>query len=280
MADMEQLVAKFQRVGLTEAKAKETVKNKTVSKNLSQLVDWAGDGTELAGVRGNLLYHTASKTKPQIWSLAPLLVDYICQDKLDTELRLAAAIEFLLKLPPGTKVEEVKKDQLDEAAGVGVVVTPEEVEQAVETAFLAVKGEIEQSRWRYNTGPLMGKVRAQLKWADGKAIKAEIELQLLDLLGPKTDQDLLPLPKVEKKKGEKKKVVKEEKADAGKDDGVEEDGAATISELMKNKVHFHKPGENYTTDGYVSTSTTRDRLREHLARTGGQVSDRQLLDTF
>jgi len=79
---------------------------------------------------------------------------------------------------------------------------------------------------------------------------------------------------VEKKKGEKKKVVKEEKADAGKDDGVEEDGAATISELMKNKVHFHKPGENYTTDGYVSTSTTRDRLREHLARTGGQVRTR------
>jgi len=43
---------------------------------------------------------------------------------------------------------------------------------------------------------------------------------------------------------------------------------------MKNKVHFHKPGENYTTDGYVSTSTTRDRLREHLARTGGQVRTR------
>eukprot|EP00090_Calanus_glacialis_P010226 TRINITY_DN1860_c0_g1_i1.p1 TRINITY_DN1860_c0_g1~~TRINITY_DN1860_c0_g1_i1.p1 ORF type:complete len:776 (-),score=331.18 TRINITY_DN1860_c0_g1_i1:62-2389(-) len=271
MADTEQLVAKFQRVGLTEAKAKETVKNKTVSSNLSQLVDWAGEGTDLTGVRGNLLYHTASKTKPQIWSLAPLLVTYITSDKLDTELRLSAAIEHFLKLPPGTKAEDVDSKKLDEAAGVGVVVTAEEVEQAVEDAIKAVKGEIELARWRFNTGPLMGKVRGQLKWADGKAIKSEFELQLLDLLGPKTDEDLLPPPKVEKKKGEKKKVAKEEKATG---DDVEEDGAATISELMKTKVHFHKPGENYTTDGYVTTPTTRDRLREHLERTGGQVRTR------
>jgi len=274
MADTEQLLVKFQRVGLTEAKAKETVKNKTVSGNLSQLMDMVGEGVDLTGVRGNLLYHTASKTKPQIWSLAPILAKYIAQDKLDTEQRLTAAIDFLLKLPPGTKVEDVDTKQLDEVAGVGIVVTAEEVEQAVETAFSAVKGEIEAARWRYNTGPLMGKVRGQLKWADGKAIKSEIELQLLDLLGPKTDQDLLPPPKVEKKKGEKKKVVKEEKGDAGQGEGVEEDGAATISELMKTKVNFHKPGENYTTDGYVSTTTTRDRLREHLVRTGGQVRTR------
>lgn len=271
MADVEALVLKFQRVGLSEAKAKETVKNKTVSSNLSQLVDWAGDGTDIGGGRGNLLYHTASKMKPQIWSLAPLVVTYITSDKLDTEQRLSAAIDYFLKLPPGTSVGDVDTKKLDEAAGVGVIVTAEEIEQAVEVAIKEVKDEVEKARWRYNTGPLMGKVRGQLKWADGKAIKSEFELQLLDLLGPKTDQDLLPPPKVEKKKGEKKKVVKEEKAAI---DDVEEDGAATISELMKTKVHFHKPGENYTTDGYVSTPTTRDRLREHLERTGGQVRTR------
>merc|ERR1712142_656445 len=103
------------------------------------------------------------------------------------------------------------------------------------------------------------------------AIKSEFELQLLDLLGPKTDQDLLPPPKVEKKKGEKKKVVKEEKAAS---DDVEEDGAATISELMKTKVHFHKPGKNHTTDGYQITPDTERLLAEHLARTNGQVRTR------
>ena len=80
----------------------------------------------------------------------------------------------------------------------------------------------------------MGKVRSQLKWADGKEIKAQVEIQLLDLLGPKTDADLLPPPKAEKKKTEKK-PAKEEKKSTDSGDG-EEDGAATIAELMKTKV--------------------------------------------
>jgi hypothetical protein len=54
-------------------------------------------------------------------------------------------------------------------------------------------------------------------------------------------------------------------------EGEEEEGAATIAELMKNKVHFHAPGQNHTTDGYVVTSHTERLLREHLARTAGQV---------
>ena len=117
----------------------------------------------------------------------------------------------------------------------------------------------------------MGKVRAQLKWADGKEIKAQVEIQLLDLLGPKTDADLLPPPKAEKKKPEKK--PKEDIKAGEKSDGAE-DGAATIAELMKTKVHFHAPGENYTTDGYMLTDTTKLRLQEHLKRTGGQVRTR------
>ena len=48
-------------------------------------------------------------------------------------------------------------------------------------------------------------------------------------------------------------------------------GAATITELMKTKVNFHKPGENYKTDGYVITDRTMDLLKAHLKLTGGQV---------
>ena len=36
---------------------------------------------------------------------------------------------------------------------------------------------------------LSGEVRQALKWADGKAIKNEVDMQVLDLLGPKTDAD-------------------------------------------------------------------------------------------
>ena len=44
----------------------------------------------------------------------------------------------------------------------------------------------------------MSEVRNSLKWADGKVVKSEIDIQILSLLGPKTDADLAPPPKVEK----------------------------------------------------------------------------------
>ena len=50
-------------------------------------------------------------------------------------------------------------------------------------------------RYRFNTGVLMGNVRNKLVWADGKAIKNEIDLQILNILGPKTDEDLAPVKK-------------------------------------------------------------------------------------
>jgi len=272
MAETEAVVASLQRLGLAEVKAKETTKNKALTSSLMKLLEMAGT-RDLAGARGNLLYQVASKAKPQMWPLVPIIVDYICEDKIDSDLRLAAAVDFLLKLPPGTKQEEVELAKLDEVAGVGVVISPEQVEEAVEKAIAAAKADILANRWRFNPGPLMGKVRGQLKWADGKEIKAQVEIQLLDLLGPKTDADLLPPPKAEKKKGEKKT----EKKSGGKEEKKEEEseeGAATIAELMKTKVHFHRPGENYTTDGYMTTATTKTRLQEHLARTGGQVRTR------
>ena len=169
-----------------------------------------------------------------MWSLVPVLVSYICQDKLDNELRLSAAIDFMLKLPPGTTTDTVDLEKLDQAAGVGVIITPEQVEEAVEKAIGDVKADITAQRWRYNAGPLMGKVRSQLKWADGKEIKAQVEIQLLDLLGPKTDEDLLPPAKTEKKKVDKKPKLEDKAGD--KSDNSAEDGAATIAELMKTKV--------------------------------------------
>lgn len=53
-------------------------------------------------------------------------------------------------------------------------------------------------RYRFNVGLLMSEVRNALKWADGKVVKSEIDLQLLSLLGPKSEADLAPPPKVEK----------------------------------------------------------------------------------
>lgn len=45
-------------------------------------------------------------------------------------------------------------------------------------------------------------------------------------------------------------------------------------ELAGEALSFHKPGENYKTDGYVITPKTMDLLKKHLKETGGKVVTR------
>ena len=153
----------------------------------------------------------------------------------------------------------VNKESFESACGVGVIVTSEMIDTEVSNAILKVKNEILEKRYKYNSGLLMSEVRKKLKWADGKAVKNEIDIQILDLLGPKTESDLAPQPK-EKNAGKGKTAkTNEKKVDKGpkpsntgdNSTNVEEEGASTIAELMKTKVHFHKPGDNYKTDGYI-----------------------------
>jgi len=58
----------------------------------------------------------------------------------------------------------------------------------------------------------MQQVRNTLKWVDGKAVKNEFDVQILDLLGPKTETDMIPAPKQLKEiKTKKSKIIKEGK---------------------------------------------------------------------
>nr|CAH7724021.1 unnamed protein product [Callosobruchus chinensis] len=220
---------------------------------------------------GMLLYQLGTKIKPQIHHHLPLLVKYIASNKLDSTLRVDKAIEFAL-----SHINNIQTDQLEKFCGVGVVVSPEEIEKAVEKQITAYKKDITEKRYGFNTGPLMQKVRAELTWADGKAIKSEIDLQVFDILGPKTEADLNPAAKTAKKAA---KPAKTEANEATKNPIQKETDSSslpqnvTILDVMK-KVNFHKPGENFKTDGYVVTENTHNLLKEHLKVTGGKVRTR------
>uniref|UniRef100_A0A8B9QAB5 glutamine--tRNA ligase n=1 Tax=Apteryx owenii TaxID=8824 RepID=A0A8B9QAB5_APTOW len=47
-----------------------------------------------------------------------------------------------------------------------------------------------------------------------------------------------------------------------------------LEQLRGEALKFHKPGENYKTEGYVVTPNTMALLKQHLAVTGGQVRTR------
>ncbi|CAG2253796.1 QARS [Mytilus edulis] len=127
--------------------------------------------------------------------------------------------------------------------------------------------------------------RNKLKFADGKIIKNEVDMQILDLLGPKTDADLAkPVKQKTAVKGSEssKSLKSTESSKSLKDEGskptesfVGEDGEVkSFMDIMGAALKFHKTGENYKTEGYVITPKTMELLKEHMRVTGGKVHSR------
>jgi glutaminyl-tRNA synthetase len=107
---------------------------------------------------------------------------------------------------------------------------------------------------------LKGEVRSKLKWADGKQMKSEIDVQIFDLLGEKTEEDLNPTKQAStpKASAENKKSDKPKQA-------TNEEKTVTFADMK-----FHKPGENYKSEEYVITDKTMDLMAKHLKETGGK----------
>lgn len=265
---MENILPNLVALGLSEQKAKETIKNAGLSKILSaafeSLEKQKKKVDELPKGAGMLIYHCCSKIKTQSMAHLDLIVSLINVNKLDTTLRVDYALDFVLN--HGVTNTNINVADLEKHCGVGIVVTPEEIDKAVEEVLTKNKAEIVEQRYRFNVGKILQDVRGKLLWADGKAVKSEVDVQIFDLLGPKTEIDLAPPPA---------KAKKPSKPVAAKVDEVvkEEESAVTIMDLMKN-IKFHAPGENFKTDGYVTTSNTERLLKEHLKITNGQVRTR------
>lgn len=264
-------VSLFTGIGLSEQKAKETIKNEQVSQLLKQAIEQAkrcGLSTVDKDV-GKLLYNVATRLKKQIQSHQGLLVGYIATKKITTEIQLNAAMDYLLHnpLPPVDTV------CLEKESGVGVAITPEQVEEAVEEVMEKYKSELLEKRYNFSTGILMGEARNKLKFADGKMIKNEVDMQVLHLLGPKTEADR---QKPATKKVEKTKQNEAQAKEAPQTETfMNPDGSVkSFMQVAGEAVHFHKVGENYKTDGYVINEHTMDRLKKHVEAINGKVHSR------
>ncbi|KFM68600.1 putative glutamine--tRNA ligase, partial [Stegodyphus mimosarum] len=250
-------------IGLSEQKAKETAKNEKLCKELIHVIELANKSSAngIAKATGNLLYHIASKVKPQIQSKVELLVQYVVENKVDSEIKLNAAITYLMNHAD----ENVNIKEFEKNCGVGVTVSPEEIEKVVEKVIASHKAELVEKRYSFNTGLLMAEARKELPFADGKYIKNEVELQILDILGPKTAEDNIKPNKAKTKE-------KRETISSAAEKETDQKGHS-ITDVMK-KLNFHKPGENFKTDGYVITPNTMNLLKEHVEITKGQVRTR------
>ncbi|XP_072223900.1 glutamine--tRNA ligase isoform X2 [Leuresthes tenuis] len=261
----------FTSIGLSEQKAKETLKNEALSAALKDAISQAQCVHGESGVdkaMGTLLYSMASRLKDT--KRLAFLTDSIVLRKICTELQLAAALDFV----KSHHHDPISQKEFDEACGVGVVITPEQIEDAVESVVKKHKDQLLKERYRFNMGLLMGEARSALKWADGKVIKNEVDMQVLHLLGPKTEADLEKKPKPQKAKGAETDVKAKKEEAAVNGDVLSGEGKSLMEQLRGESLKFHKPGENYKTEGYVVLPNTMNLLKKHLEITGGQIRTR------
>ncbi|GBN04777.1 Glutamine--tRNA ligase [Araneus ventricosus] len=258
------ILNKLISIGLSEQKAKETAKNEKLCNQLIEIINTATKYSPkgISKSTGNLLYKVGTSIKPQIQSKIELLVKYVAEEKLNTEIKVNAAIKYLMDHAE----ENVDIKNFETASGVGITVSPEEIEKAVEKVIARSKEELLEKRYTFNMGILMAAARSELPFADGKWVKNEVDIQVLDLLGPKDSANNLKVAQTKVK--EKKKEATPTETEMPK-----EEEPRTITSMMK-RLNFHKPGENYKTDGYVITPNTMNLIKKHLEETKGQVRTR------
>ncbi|VDN02477.1 unnamed protein product [Thelazia callipaeda] len=266
-------------LNLSNDKVAETLKNSALTQKLLDIIAVAKNQLKIFGA-GNtatkqqctLLYHVGTRLKSQCHLHMPLIVRHIINGNIRTEPQLAAAIEYLLS----NVVKCLNEQDFLNACGVGFVVTTEDIKDQVKESVNKFRSEIMEQRYFFNSGKILKDVKSKLKWADGSAIKQEVDLSLMLLLGPKT-VDELSLKKGKLKDTSKQSItLKQIDAEGVATNCSQKDaeGADTIEELMRNKVNFHKVGENYKTDGYVITPNTSNLLKKHVEDVKGKVVTR------
>ncbi|KAI6653275.1 Glutamine--tRNA ligase-like [Oopsacas minuta] len=241
----------------SDEKCTETLKNKSLTTTLLQVSEECKAqlaSHPIPATAPTLLYQLASKLKGHE-NHFPFIIKYILNSKIKTDAKFSAAIQYIK-----SNFRSINPPEFEQFCGIGIEVSVGEVENCVDQLIETNKDVILQRRYRYNKGEMVGKVRAVLKWADGKVIKEVIDSKIEGLLGPKTAEDLAPLSKEAKQThvNVPKQVTKHEQS----------------YEISGDALNFHKPGENHKTDGYIVTPFTRDLLSQHLKETGGIVITR------
>ncbi|KAJ9548853.1 hypothetical protein OSB04_021396 [Centaurea solstitialis] len=248
----------FLKIGLDKRTAENTIANNKAA---------VTDGCERS--TGNLLYTVATKFPANALVHRPKLLEYIVSSKIKTPAQVEAAFAFLTV----TGSDDLDINKFEEACGVGVEVSLEDMERTVDEIFEEKKSAILEQRYRTNVGDLFAHVRKKQPWADPKIVKQLIDSKLYALLGEKTAADN---EKPVKKKKEKPVKVEDKST-------TEEAPQAVPSEEELNPyLIFPAPEENYKVHTEVFFSdrpvlracNSKALLEKHLKITGGKVLTR------
>jgi glutaminyl-tRNA synthetase len=222
-----ELVALFEKVGLSEKKSKDILKNKKVSQSLFEILsEECSDEAKLDDKKLALLHQLAVESKGAAISNRSLITNAIVKEDIKTNLQIAAAVKYV------ESVDTPNSDDFNTAAGVGVELSPEFVKSEISKYLDSIKDDVEQQR--YTMVPkVLGEAKKlpALKWAAPNLFKPTIDELFLERLGPKDERDVV-------KKEKKKKAPANDKK---KQEKSVEPERSMFSEGWLGELH--KPGE-------------------------------------
>lgn len=269
-SDKDKCLELFLKISLDERTARNTIANNKVTANLTAVINEAAVTDGCNRTVGNLLYTVATKYPANALVHRPTLLQYVVSSKIKTTAQLDAALAFLAVVGP----ENLDLGKFEEACGVGVEVSLEEIKQTVNEVVEANKATILEQRYRTNVGELLGHVRKRHPWADAKVVKQVMDAKLFELLGERTAADD---EKPVKKKKEKPAKVEGKAADVPIPEKPSE-------EDLNPFLIFPNPEENFKVHTEVPFSNgsilrccnTKELLDKHL-KAKEEILDKHLM---
>lgn len=254
MTSVDELSTLFAQVGFEEPKVKEILKNAKVSSSLESAIKLASSDFPWNKNTRALIHTLASSLKGAEVPHLDYIVNGIQKGELKTALQIDAALKYLKSKGADATVEEMNQE-----SGVGIEVSEEQVRTRVAKYLDDNKDSILKERYKAVPG-LFAKIKAlpELKWAEPRLFKPIIDEEVLKVLGPKDERDLVK--KEKKPKGDKKGNQKEDK----KKEEAEGPKRSMFTEGFLGDLH--KVGEN--------PQAYPELMAEHLKATGGKVHTR------
>ena len=129
------------------------------------------------------------------------VLDYVISGKISSSKQLKGAIKYF-----GAK-KEFSKEDFENASGVGITVSEEDIGKVVASVMEAHADEVAKKGWNA-VGAIMKEVTSKLEWGDGQLIKKHVHSALEAKCGPQASS------KKDKSKGEGKSSASQEPAQA------------------------------------------------------------------
>ncbi|GMG09686.1 unnamed protein product [[Candida] boidinii] len=111
----DELSSQFSKLGFQDAKIKEILKNKKVSKSLSDFIIESNLNTELEKTKSALLHNLATLVKGENLPNLKFIVDDIVNGKLLTNLQVGEAYKYIKSNGSDSNIKD-----MEAASGVGI----------------------------------------------------------------------------------------------------------------------------------------------------------------